>query len=236
MKFGVIVFPGSSGDRDIQYILKEVINKETDYIWHQDQFLKGFDCVVLPGGSAHGDYLRAGAAAAHSPIMDAVRDFAGKGGLVLGICNGFQILLEAGLLPGAVLKNNDLRFNCRDVYLRVENSSLPMTNLYKPGEIIKMPIAHGVGNYYIDNQGYSEMEENGQVVFRYCNSRGEIAKDVNPNGSLGNIAGIANSDGNVLGIMPHPERSSDSIVSGTDGARVFLSAVKWLERGDHSGQ
>lgn len=230
MKFGVIVFPGSNCDQDVYYVLHTILDQPVDYIWHTETTLKGYDCVVLPGGFSYGDYLRAGAIARFAPIMSAVVEFAQKGGLVLGICNGFQILLEAGLLPGAMLRNSCLQFRCQDTYLRVENNATPFTNRFQRGQVIKMPIAHNEGNYYADPETLNRLKERGQVVFRYCTSEGEITLEANPNGSLENIAGIINEEGNVLGLMPHPERCAEEILGGTDGRELFASIIDWWTR------
>jgi phosphoribosylformylglycinamidine synthase len=227
MKFGVIVFPGSNCDQDVYYVLRTVLDQPVDYIWHTETSLKGYDCVVLPGGFSYGDYLRAGAIARFAPVMSAVVEFARQGGLVLGICNGFQILLEAGLLPGAMLRNNCLKFRCQDTYLRVENNNTPFTNRFRQGQVIKMPIAHNEGNYYADPETLRKLKERGQVIFRYCTPEGEITPKANPNGSLENIAGIINEEGNVLGLMPHPERCAEEVLGGTDGRELFASIIDW---------
>lgn len=227
MKFGVIVFPGSNCDQDVHYALGTVLKQPVDYIWHAETKLTGYDCVVLPGGFSYGDYLRAGAIARFAPIMPAVIDFARQGGLVLGICNGFQILLEAGLLPGAMLRNNCLQFRCQDTYLRVENEATPFTNRFKKGQVVSMPIAHNEGNYYADPETLRRLNENNQIVFRYCTSRGEITPEANPNGSVENIAGLINEGRNVLGLMPHPERCAEELLGGTDGRELFASIVDW---------
>jgi phosphoribosylformylglycinamidine synthase len=227
MKFGVVVFPASNCDMDTYHVVDQVLGHPVSYIWHREQSLDGFDCVILPGGFAYGDYLRAGAIARFAPIMEALPAFAGRGGLVLGICNGFQVLLEAGLLPGAMRRNDSLQFRCRDVLLRVESNRTPFTNRYRTGEVIRMPIAHGEGNYYADAETLAELERQGQVVFRYCSAAGEILPAANPNGALGNIAGICNRRGNVLGLMPHPERCSESILGNADGLGVWQSILHW---------
>jgi phosphoribosylformylglycinamidine synthase len=216
MNFGIIVFPGSNCERDCFYVIKDVIEQPVRFIWHKERDLNRVDCVVLPGGFSYGDYLRSGAIARFSPIMEAVRNFAEKGGLVLGICNGFQILTEAGLLPGALGRNKGLRFICRYVSLRVERTDTPFTRDYREGEIVRMPIAHNEGNYYIDD--VSTIKD--QIILRYY---GE-----NPNGSIDNIAGIINKEGNVFGLMPHPERCSEKILGSEDGRRIFTSIVRSL--------
>lgn len=231
MKAGVVVFPGSNCDHDCYHVLKHVLEIETVFLWHKDRDLKGVDFIVLPGGFSYGDYLRCGAIASQSEIIESVVDFAVKGGLVLGICNGFQILTESGLLPGALLRNRDLKFICKDVNLVVSNVNTPFTSYYAPGEVIKMPVAHMDGNYFIDEDGLAELIENEQIVFRYSNSNGEILEDYNPNGSIDNIAGIINKKGNVLGMMPHPERCAEEILGNTDGFHLFNSVKKFLKGG-----
>jgi len=225
MKFGVVVFPGSNCDHDAFCAVQNVMGQEAEFLWHESTDLAGSDVVILPGGFAYGDYLRTGAIARFSPIMSAIRGFAAAGGLVLGICNGFQILLEAGLLPGAMLRNRDLRFVCRHVYLRVENAQTAFSNACRPGQVLKIPIAHGEGNYYADAATLESLEEGGQVVFRYCRPDGELTDESNPNGSLHNIAGIMNPEGNVLGMMPHPERASELLFGSTDGRFIFQSLI-----------
>ena len=231
MKFGVVVFPGSNCDVDVMHAAKEVMGQETEYIWHQESAVSGFDCIVLPGGFSYGDYLREGAIARFSPVMEAVIEFAHQGGLVLGICNGFQILLEAGLLPGAMKKNDSLQFRCHYTFLRVENVDTPFTNASSTGEVMRIPIAHGAGNYYADRDVLEDLERKRQVVFRYCDSSGALAPEANPNGSLNNIAGICSPGGNVLGMMPHPERCMEQLLSGEDGRKIFQSVIKWVEGG-----
>ncbi|MGB8658618.1 MAG: phosphoribosylformylglycinamidine synthase subunit PurQ [Candidatus Zixiibacteriota bacterium] len=228
MKFGVIIFPGSNCDYDAYMAIKAVTNQEVEFLWHQDTRLHGCDCVILPGGFSYGDYLRTGAVARFSPIMKKVMEFAKEGGLVAGICNGFQILLEAGLLPGAMLKNSSLRFVCKFVYLRVVNPATPFTRLLKPGDVLKIPIAHSDGNYFISQEGLTALAENEQIVFRYCDAGGKITPEANPNGSLDNIAGICNQTQNVLGMMPHPERASEIILGSEDGKYVFQSIVDFF--------
>jgi phosphoribosylformylglycinamidine synthase subunit PurQ / glutaminase len=230
MKFGVVVFPGSNCDADCYHAVKD-LGHEVEYIWHKDTDLKGSECIIIPGGFSYGDYLRSGAIARFSPVMDKVIEFANQGGLVIGICNGFQILLECGLLPGAMLRNNCLKFRCADSWLRVENTDTPFSNLLKKGQVIRVPVAHGEGNYYIDAEGLKTLEETGRIVFRYSTSDGEITQEANPNGSVHNIAGIVNEQGNVLGMMPHPERCIDELLGGTDGKLIFQSIVARFERG-----
>ena len=229
MKFGVIVFPGSNCDQDCFYVIKDVLKKSVTYIWHKDTNLKGFDCVILPGGFSYGDYLRTGAIARFSLVMKSIADFARKGGTVIGICNGFQILLEAGLLPGVMLRNRGLHFICKYVYVKTENNHTRFTSLYNAEQILKIPIAHNEGNYYIDAAGLKELKDNNQIVFRYCSATGEVSEQFNPNGALDNIAGIMNKKGNVLGMMPHPERSSKRELGSRDGYFIFKSILKWLE-------
>ncbi len=228
MKFGVVVFPGSNCDLDAYEALRGVTGRDTEYIWHETASIEGFDCILLPGGFSYGDYLRAGAIARFSPVMQAVRGFAKSGGLVLGICNGFQILCEAGLLPGALLRNRDLKFHCEWVHVRVENNRTPFTNRYGQGQVLRIPIAHGEGRYHADPETLARMEERGQVVFRYCTEYGEVVPEANPNGSVGNIAGVCNERGNVLGLMPHPERAVEGLVGGTDGRGFFESLIETL--------
>lgn len=217
MNFGVIVFPGSNCDHDCLHVISSVLGQQAVPVWHKDTSLAGLDAVILPGGFSYGDYLRTGAIARFSPVMAAVEREAQRRKLVIGICNGFQILLEAGLLPGAMLRNESLEFRCQWVHLRVENDALPYTALYRRGQVLRMPIAHGDGNYYADAATLAELQRNGQIVFRYCTPDGRITREANPNGSLGNIAGICNREGNVFGMMPHPERCSEAELGGTDG-------------------
>ncbi|MBI5586853.1 MAG: phosphoribosylformylglycinamidine synthase subunit PurQ [Deltaproteobacteria bacterium] len=225
MKFGIIVFPGSNCDHDCYHAVKHVFSQKADYVWHKDTGLKGFDCLILPGGFSYGDYLRTGAIARFSPVMNEVVSFAKKGGLVLGICNGFQILTEAGLLPGVLMRNRDLKFICKQTYLRVENNRTAFTSSYGEGSVVKIPIAHADGNYYADPDTITALEDNGRVVLRYSTSDGQAAPEANPNGSLNNIAGITNEAGNVLGMMPHPERAAEAELGSTDGRGVFESII-----------
>ncbi|HEX5715868.1 MAG TPA: phosphoribosylformylglycinamidine synthase subunit PurQ [Thermoanaerobaculia bacterium] len=228
MKAGVVVFPGSNCDHDAYHALKHVVKQDTTFLWHQDEDLQGCDLVVIPGGFSYGDYLRAGAVASLSPVMTAVKRHAEAGGLVLGICNGFQILLEAGLLPGAMRRNQNLRFLCRDVYLKVERNDLPFTRHFEVGQILRMPIAHAEGNYEDSREKLDRLDAARQVVFRYVAPDGSPATDDqwNPNGSARAIAGICNEGGNVLGMMPHPERCSEEILGNTDGLGLFASLVE----------
>ena len=228
MKFAVVVFPGSNCEADTHHVLGAVMGQSVDYVWHATpgrDTLAAYDCVVLPGGFAYGDYLRVGAIAAISPVMEAVAAYAGRGGLVLGICNGFQILLEAGLLPGAILRNDSLQFRAQWVHLRVEDATTPFTREYAAGQIVRFPIAHGDGSYFADPATLRELEASGQVVFRYCDAQGNVTREANPNGSMNNIAGIRSRRGNVLGLMPHPERCSEPLLGGTDGLGVWRSLV-----------
>ncbi len=225
MKCGVVVFPGSNCDHDVYHVLQHVLGQETQFLWHEETDLAGCELVVLPGGFAYGDYLRAGAMAALSPIMAAVKRHAAAGGNVLGICNGFQVLLEAGLLLGAMLPNRTLRFECRDVYLKIERADLPFTAGYEVGQVVRMPIAHAQGRYEADAATLDTVEQAGLVVMRYVNPAGERADDWNFNGSAHSIAGLCNRQGNVLGMMPHPERCSEGILGNTDGLALLAAAV-----------
>ena len=226
VKFGVVVFPGSNCDYDVYDVLKRVMKQKTVFLWHKEHDLQDCDVIVLPGGFSYGDYLRTGAMARYSPIMQEVINFAKNGGIVLGICNGFQVLLETNLLPGAMLKNKTLRFICKPVYLRVENNHTLFTSCCSEGEVLRIPIAHNEGNYYLDRENLQRLEENKQVVFRYATPDGEITESANPNGSLNNIAGIINQKGNVLGLMPHPERCSEQLLGSEDGKKIFQSIVE----------
>jgi phosphoribosylformylglycinamidine synthase subunit PurQ / glutaminase len=230
VKCGVVVFPGSNCDHDVYHVLKHVLGQDAVFLWHQDDSLQGAELIVLPGGFSYGDYLRAGALAALSPVMGAVKAHAEAGGLVLGVCNGFQVLLESGLLPGAMRRNRRLRFECRDVHLRVERDDLPFTHKLRRGQVLRMPIAHGEGNYEDTPEALDALEANGQVVFRYAAPDGSLAPQdaerYNPNGSARAIAGICNRGGNVLGLMPHPERSSEELLGNTDGLLLFQSALE----------
>jgi len=219
MKFGVVIFPGSNCDHDCYYIIESILHKPVEFIWHQDTSLKGFDAVILPGGFAYGDYLRTGALARFSPVMNAVRDFAAAGGLVIGICNGFQILCEAGLLPGALMRNVGMKYVCKFLHLRTETTNTAFTNGLSKGQMLNIPIGHGDGNYFADAETLKRIEDNDQVVFRYLE---------NPNGSIHDIAGIVNEGRNVLGMMPHPDRSSENILGSVDGRLIFESMVNAL--------
>lgn len=229
MKFGVVVFPGSNCDHDAYYALKHNLGYDVEFLWHKDTSIpKEISCVILPGGFSYGDYLRAGAIARFSPIMNEIIKFANNGGLVFGICNGFQILTESGLLPGALLKNTSLRFICKDVFLKVVSNNNPFTSLLEKGEVLRLPIAHFEGNYFADEDTLKELEDNDQIVFQYCNSEGIVDSISNPNGSLKNIAGITNKKKNVLGMMPHPERYCDPVLGGTDGKFIFDSIANYF--------
>ncbi len=225
MKFGIVVFPGSNCDHDVYHVAKHVLGHEAAFLWHKDLSFAGIDCVVLPGGFAHGDYLRAGAIARFSPIMKAVEAFAARGGLVLGICNGFQVLTEAGLLPGALMRNAGLKYVCRDVFLRVERQDTPFTARIKQGTVLKIPVGHGEGCYYAPEEVLKELEEKRQVVLRYCDPGGQVTPESNPNGSLRGIAGVCNARGNVLGLMPHPDRCAEDVLGNAQGRRLFDSIV-----------
>ncbi|MDZ7837445.1 MAG: phosphoribosylformylglycinamidine synthase subunit PurQ [Actinomycetota bacterium] len=224
-KFSIIVFPGTNCEHDCYYALTHILNAECSYVWHQGTRLGDCDAVILPGGFSYGDYLRSGAVARFSPIMSAVRDFAQKGGMVIGICNGFQILLEEGLLPGAMLENNSLKFICRQVWLKIENNQTPFSSGYGLGEVIRMPIRHNEGNYYINSSGYRDLLEHNQVIMRYSDKNGITSAKFNPNGSVGNIAGICNRDFNVFGLMPHPEAACENILGSDDGRGIFSSMI-----------
>ena len=229
MNFAIVVFPGSNCDHDAYHAVKHVLGQEAHFVWHKDTSLGAADVVILPGGFAHGDYLRTGAIARFSPVMAAVQAFADSGGPVIGICNGFQVLLEAGLLPGAMLRNTDM-YRCEYVHARVEQTDTPFTGLCAPGQVLKIPIAHGEGNYYADDATLDELERNRQVVFRYTTSSGEITAAANPNGSARNIAGICNRQRNVVGLMPHPERACELALGSADGKVVLESVVNALAR------
>jgi phosphoribosylformylglycinamidine synthase len=224
-KFGVVVFPGSNCDHDVYYALKHGLDQDTRFLWHKDSSIGDVDVVILPGGFSYGDYLRCGAIARFSVIMQEVVSFAHRGGVVVGICNGFQILCEAGLLPGALLRNDCLTFVCRDVSLRVENAGTRFTNLCERGEVLKIPIAHGEGNYFVDDATLQQLEARSRILFRYCDRNGDATPGANPNGSRSNIAGVMNDGGNVMGLMPHPERASDPVLGNTDGLKLFRSLI-----------
>lgn len=226
VKFGVIVFPGSNCDHDAYHAAKHVFGQEARFIWHKEEAVGDVDVVIVPGGFSYGDYLRAGAIARFSPIMKDVIRFAEEGGFVVGICNGFQVLCECGLLPGALMRNESLRFVCKDVSLRTENVDTPFTRALEPGQVIQVPIAHGEGCYFADDETLDALERSGQVVFRYCDEQGAVTPAANPNGSVRNIAGIVNAGRNVLGMMPHPERCAEDLLGRPDGALVFQSILQ----------
>jgi len=225
MRFGVVIFPGSNCDTDAWHALHDVMGQETRYVWHHETDLRDYDCVILPGGFSYGDYLRTGAIARFSPVMNAVSEFANRGGLVIGICNGFQILLEAGLLPGAMMRNQGQLFICRYANVRVESTNSPYSRAMRQGAVLRIPIAHGEGNYYCDEATLAELKANDQIIFRYCDADGNLTPEGNPNGSLDSIAGICNRQRNVLGMMPHPERCSDPILGSADGRLVWESLL-----------
>lgn len=225
MRFGIVVFPGTWSDTDCYHAVAEVLQQDAQYLWHQESTINDVDCLILPGGFSYGDYLRTGAIARFSPVMSAIKKFANDGGLVIGICNGFQILCEAELLPGVLIRNNDLRFHCEWTNLRIENSNTKFTSRASEKNIISVPISHGEGNYFADSGTIESLNSNGQVVFRYSSPSGQIDDAFNPNGSIDNIAGIVNKQGNVLGMMPHPERCCEEIVGGTDGRIIFESII-----------
>jgi len=228
MKFGIVVLPGSNCDHDAIHVAKNVVGADAELLWHKDTDLKGADCVIVPGGFAYGDYLRAGALAKFAPIMEPIKRHAAAGGLVFGICNGFQVLTEVGLLPGALMRNEHVRFVARDVYLRTEETDTPFTSELQRGQVLRVPIAHGEGNYFADDALLDELERNRQVIFRYCEPEGRITAAANPNGSARNIAGICNAARNVLGMMPHPERVCESVIGGEDGKLIFESIGRSL--------
>ena len=228
MKFGIIVFPGANCDRDMAYVVRDILHQPVRMVWHDDNDISDLDVVVVPGGFSYGDYLRCGAIARFSPAMQATIEHAKQGKWVLGICNGFQILTEVGLLPGALMRNRDLHFICDRVPLRVERTDLPWTHAYTPGQVITLPIAHGEGCYYADQQTLADLEANQQIVFRYSSPSGDLDEAYNPNGSLHHIAGICNRQGNVLGMMPHPERAADAMLGGVEGLPLFQSLLQAL--------
>jgi phosphoribosylformylglycinamidine synthase subunit PurQ / glutaminase len=228
VKFSIVVFPGSNCDHDAHHAAKHVLGQEAEFVWHKETSLKGADVVVLPGGFSHGDYLRTGAIARFSPIMTAVSEFARGGGPVLGICNGFQILCEAGLLPGAMLRNRDLKFHCEHVWIRVEATDTPFTSRAAKGQVLRIPIAHGEGNYYAEPSVVSELEASRRVIFRYCDAHGQVTDDANPNGAVNGIAGICSPGRNVVGLMPHPERACEPVLGSGDGLVLFESVVAEL--------
>ena len=230
MKFGIVILPGSNCDHDAMHVTRDVLGAGAEFLWHKDTDLKGSDCVIVPGGFAYGDYLRAGALAKFAPIMEPIRRHAAAGGLVLGICNGFQVLTEVGLLPGALMRNQHLRFLSRDVYLRTEETDTPFTSDLQKGRILRAPIAHGEGNYYASDETLDELERTRRVIFRYCDAEGRLTREANPNGSARHIAGICNERRNVLGLMPHPERCAESILGNADGLAIFKSIAASFAR------
>jgi phosphoribosylformylglycinamidine synthase subunit PurQ / glutaminase len=228
MKFGVLVFPGSNCDHDAYWTIQHVANQPVTFLWHESHDLQNCDAIIVPGGFAYGDYLRTGAIAKFSPVMESVSKFAASGGLVLGLCNGFQILCESGLLPGALTRNAGLKYVCKPVQVRVENTDTPFTHFYRQGEVLTIPIGHMDGNYFCDEATLTELQRNNRILFRYCSNDGEITGASNPNGSLDNIAGVCNEGRNVLGMMPHPERLSEPELGGVDGVKIFDSLVGTL--------
>ncbi|HEV8144382.1 MAG TPA: phosphoribosylformylglycinamidine synthase subunit PurQ [Methylomirabilota bacterium] len=225
MKFGVVVFPGTWSDCDFHHVVSEVLHQPVKYVWHRERDLGDVDCVILPGGFSYGDYLRAGAVAGRSPVVEAIREFAAKGGLVLGSCNGFQILCEAGMLPGALMRNECLQYRCQSTHLIVDNVDTPFTRGLRAGQVLTMPISHGEGKYHVDAPTLAAMRARNQIVFRYATLDGQVTRAANPNGSLENIAGVVNEAGTVLGMMPHPERAAETVVGGTDGLLLFQSLL-----------
>jgi phosphoribosylformylglycinamidine synthase I len=225
MRFGVVVFPGTWSDCDFHYVISEVVRQPVRYVWHRDRDLADVDCVVLPGGFSYGDYLRAGAVAGKSPVVEALGDFVARGGFVLGSCNGFQILCEGGLLPGALMRNECLQYRCQSTHLLVENVETPFTRALRPGQVLTMPISHGEGKYHADPETLLSLRQHNQVVFRYATPEGKVTRAANPNGSVENIAGIVNREGTVLGLMPHPERAAESAMGGTDGLQILHSLL-----------
>ncbi len=230
MKFGVIVFPGSNCDLDAYHLVRDMLREEVEYIRYDAHSLGTFDLIILPGGFTYGDYLRSGAIAARTPVVEALKDYSGRGGLVLGICNGFQVLTESGLLPGALYRNSNLQFRCHQVYVRIDNTALPFTADASPGDLLQMPVAHGDGNYYASPACLREMEEKRQIVFRYADRNGELTAEANPNGSVDNICGVSNPAGNVLGLMPHPERAGEKALGSEDGLVIFKSLLSCFKR------
>jgi phosphoribosylformylglycinamidine synthase len=228
MKFAIVVFPGSNCDHDAYHAAKHVLGQEAEFVWHKDSSLKGAEVVILPGGFSYGDYLRTGAVARFSPVMRSVEEFVRQGGPVLGVCNGFQVLLEAGLLPGAMLRNRDLKFHCEHICVRVEQTDTPFTSRATPGQILRLPIAHGEGNYYAEPATLDRLEAERRVIFRYCTPGGDVTDASNPNGSARNIAGICNETRNVVGLMPHPERACEPVLGSADGLVMFESVISAL--------
>jgi phosphoribosylformylglycinamidine synthase len=225
MRFGVVVFPGTWSDCDFHYVVSEVLHQPVKYVWHRERDLTDLDCVILPGGFSYGDYLRAGAVAGRSPVVEALGDFVARGGYVLGSCNGFQILCEAGLLPGVLMRNECLQYRCQSTHLVVDNVETPFTRGLRPGQVLVMPISHGEGRYYADAETLTTLKARHQIVFRYATPEGRVTRAANPNGSLENIAGIVNVEGTILGLMPHPERAAEAALGGTDGLVIFHSLL-----------
>ena len=230
MKFGIIIFPGTWSDKDCYYALNDMLGQKAGYIWHTETDISGYDCIILPGGFSYGDYLRPGAIARFSPIMASVEHFASQGKLVIGICNGFQILCESGLLPGVLMQNDHLQYRCQWTHLKVENSASPFTSRCQAGQVLKIPISHQEGRYYADEATLAELEANHRIAFRYSTPAGEITGEVNPNGALHNIAGILNKNGNVLGMMPHPERACEPLLGSSDGNLIWESIIASIPR------
>jgi phosphoribosylformylglycinamidine synthase subunit PurQ / glutaminase len=230
MKFGVLVFPGSNCDHDTYHAVREIAEQPVTFLWHESEDLENCDAIVVPGGFAYGDYLRTGAIARFSPVMQSVKKFAAGGGLVLGICNGFQILCESGMLPGALLRNTGLRYICKQVHVRIETTNSPFTQALRPGQVLKIPIGHMEGNYFCEAATLAKLERDGRVAFRYCTAAGEVTRAANPNGSISGIAGIFSEEHNVLGMMPHPDRSSESILGSSDGLLLFRSLAAAMAR------
>jgi phosphoribosylformylglycinamidine synthase subunit PurQ / glutaminase len=229
VKFGVIVFPGSNCDHDAYHVISKHVGQPVDFVWHRETDLSSYDALIVPGGFSYGDYLRAGALARFSPVMNSVKEFAAKGKFVLGICNGFQILCEAGLLPGALIRNRNLHFVCKHILMRVETANTPFTNGLEQGSILNVPVAHAEGNYVCDDTTFEELQSEDRIIFRYCNEEGEATEEVNPNGSRDGIAGICNRERNVLGLMPHPERACEDLLGSKDGQGIFSSLTNTLE-------
>ena len=228
-RFAVVVFPGSNCDHDCFYFIKHFLGQECEFLWHEEIDLESFDCIVIPGGFSYGDYLRTGSIASFSPIMSSIKNFSTSGRPVIGICNGFQILVESGLLPGAFIRNSNLKFVCKWTMLKVENTETPFTFNLDKEKILKIPVANGEGNFFCANEGLEALKKNSQIVFKYCDINGETSISANPNGSIDNIAGVCNFKGNVLGMMPHPERSYEDVLGSRDGRLIFESVIEWLE-------
>jgi phosphoribosylformylglycinamidine synthase len=229
MRFGIVVFPGTWSDTDMQHVLRDVVHQEADLVWHRETDLSRYDAIIVPGGFSYGDYLRCGAIARFSPVMEAVKREAERGKLVFGSCNGFQILCEAGLLPGVLMRNDVMQFRCQPVNLRVETANTPFTSAATAGDVIEMPVSHGEGNYYVDDATLARLKAEDRIVFRYCDAADNATPESNPNGSLENIAGVLNEGRNVLGMMPHPERASEALLGGTDGLLIWTSMLRALD-------